>query len=44
VQKRLAELGVDVIGSSPAEFAAVIASETPQWAKVIKAAGIRASE
>jgi tripartite-type tricarboxylate transporter receptor subunit TctC len=44
VQKRLAELGVDVIGSSPAEFAAVIASETPQWAKVIKAAGVRASE
>jgi tripartite-type tricarboxylate transporter receptor subunit TctC len=44
VQRRLAELGVDLIGGSPAELAAVIASETPQWAKVIKAAGIKASE
>jgi len=44
VQRRLAELGVDLIGGSPTEFAAVIASEMPQWAKVIKAAGIRPSE
>jgi tripartite-type tricarboxylate transporter receptor subunit TctC len=44
VKKRLAELGLDLIGGSPAEFAAVIESETPQWAKVIKAAGIRASD
>jgi len=43
-KRRLAELGLDLIGGSPAEFAAVIESETPQWAKVIKAAGIRASE
>jgi tripartite-type tricarboxylate transporter receptor subunit TctC len=44
VKKRLAELGLDLIGGSPAEFAAVIESETPQWAKIIKAAGIRASD
>jgi tripartite-type tricarboxylate transporter receptor subunit TctC len=44
VKKRLAELGLDLIGGSPAEFAAAIESETPQWAKIIKAAGIRASE
>jgi tripartite-type tricarboxylate transporter receptor subunit TctC len=44
VRRRLDELGIDLIGGSPAEFAAVIKSETTQWAKVIKAAGIRASE
>jgi len=44
VRKRLDELGLDLIGGSPEEFAAVIRSETPQWAKVIREAGIRASE
>jgi tripartite-type tricarboxylate transporter receptor subunit TctC len=44
VRKRLEELGLDVIGNSPAEFAAVIRSETPHWAKVIKEAGIKLSE
>jgi tripartite-type tricarboxylate transporter receptor subunit TctC len=44
VRKRLEELGLDVIGSSPAEFAALIKAEIPQWAKVIKDAGIKATE
>jgi tripartite-type tricarboxylate transporter receptor subunit TctC len=44
MRKRLEELGLDVIGSTPAEFAAVIKSEIPQWAAVIKGAGIKASE
>jgi tripartite-type tricarboxylate transporter receptor subunit TctC len=44
VRKRLDELGLDLIGGSPEEFAAVIKAETPQWAKVIREAGIRASE
>jgi tripartite-type tricarboxylate transporter receptor subunit TctC len=44
VRKRFAELGVDLIGNTPAEFAAVIRQEIPQWATVIKGAGIRASE
>jgi tripartite-type tricarboxylate transporter receptor subunit TctC len=44
VRKRLDELGLDVIGGSPAELAAVIKSETPHWAKVIKDAGIKLSE
>jgi tripartite-type tricarboxylate transporter receptor subunit TctC len=44
VRAKLTELGLDIIGNSPAEFSAAIASETPQWAKVIKAAGIRISE
>ena len=42
VRKRFGDLGMDVIGNTPAEFAAVIKAETPQWAKVIKDAGIKA--
>ena len=38
----LVNQGLDVIGGTPAEFAAVIRSETPYWAKVIKEAGIKA--
>jgi len=42
VRKSFADLGLDMVGNTPAEFAAVIAKETPEWAKVIKAAGIKA--
>jgi tripartite-type tricarboxylate transporter receptor subunit TctC len=44
LRKRLGELGLDLIGNSPTEFAAVIRAEIPQWAAVIKAAGIKAGE
>ena len=44
VRKRFAELGSEVIGNSPSEFSAVIKAEIPQWAKLIKEAGIRASD
>ena len=44
VRKKLNDLGLDVIGGSPAELAAAIEREIPQWAKVIKQAGIKASE
>jgi tripartite-type tricarboxylate transporter receptor subunit TctC len=40
VRKQFAVLGIDVIGGTPAEFAAVIPAETEQWAKLIKAMGI----
>jgi tripartite-type tricarboxylate transporter receptor subunit TctC len=33
--------GIEVIGNSPAEFAAVIGSETRLWAKVIKESGVK---
>jgi tripartite-type tricarboxylate transporter receptor subunit TctC len=36
--------GLDVIGSTPAEFADAIQAELPYWAKLIKDAGIKASE
>jgi len=41
VRDKLTALGSEVIGNSPEAFAAVIKSETPKWAKVIKDAGIR---
>jgi tripartite-type tricarboxylate transporter receptor subunit TctC len=44
VRKKLNDLGLDMVGNSPTEFSAVIAREIPQWAKVIKGAGIRLSE
>jgi tripartite-type tricarboxylate transporter receptor subunit TctC len=44
VRKRFDELGMQVIGNTPAEFAAVIAAETPRWTKVIKDAGINPTE
>ena len=43
VHKKLSNIGMEVIGSSPAEFAATMAAERPQWAKVIKDAGIKPS-
>ncbi len=42
VRKRLMNDGAEPVGSSSAEFAAYIRAETDKWAKVIKAAGIRA--
>jgi tripartite-type tricarboxylate transporter receptor subunit TctC len=41
VRKKLNDLGLDVIGGTPAELTAVIEREIPQWARVIKQAGIR---
>ena len=41
---RLADLGMDVIGNSPDEFAATIKSDIPKWAKVVKEAGIKADQ
>jgi len=39
--KRLADLGVEVGGDSPQDFAAYIKAEIPKWAAVIKAAGAK---
>jgi tripartite-type tricarboxylate transporter receptor subunit TctC len=41
VRKRFADNGLDVIGSTAAEFANVIKTEIPYWAKIIKEAGIK---
>jgi tripartite-type tricarboxylate transporter receptor subunit TctC len=41
VRKKFDELGLEPIGNTPGEFAAVIKKEAPEWAKVIKEAGIK---
>jgi len=41
VRAKLADLGMEVIGNSPEEFAAVIKSEIPKWAKLLKDSGIK---
>jgi tripartite-type tricarboxylate transporter receptor subunit TctC len=41
VRKQLERLGVDVVGSSPQEFAAYINSETPKWTAVVQGLGAK---
>ena len=41
LRAKLADLGLEGIGDSPDEFAAVIKSGIPKWAKVIKESGIK---
>jgi tripartite-type tricarboxylate transporter receptor subunit TctC len=41
VRKKFEELGIEAVGNTPGEFAAVIKKETPEWAKVIKEADIK---
>jgi tripartite-type tricarboxylate transporter receptor subunit TctC len=42
IKERLAQTGVLVTGSTPAELGALLKSETEMWGPVIKAAGIKA--
>ena len=44
VRKKFDELGMVPVGNTPAEFAAAMKAEIPQWEKLIKETGIRASE
>jgi tripartite-type tricarboxylate transporter receptor subunit TctC len=39
VRKSLGDLGVDIVGNSPAEFAAYIKAEIPKWTAVVKSSG-----
>jgi tripartite-type tricarboxylate transporter receptor subunit TctC len=41
MRKKFDELGLEAVGNTPAEFTEVIRRETPEWAKVIKDAGIK---
>ena len=41
VKKQLADLGVDIIGGTPEEFAAYIKSEIPKWTAIVKASGAK---
>jgi len=39
VKTSLGRLGVDIVGDTPAEFAAYIRSEIPKWTAIVKASG-----
>jgi tripartite-type tricarboxylate transporter receptor subunit TctC len=41
VRKKFDELGLEPVGNTPIELTAVIRKETPEWAKLIKDAGIK---
>ena len=44
LQAKFAQLGLDTVGNSPGELAAIIKSDIGKWAKVIKDAGITSTE
>jgi tripartite-type tricarboxylate transporter receptor subunit TctC len=44
VKKRFADLGVEAVSSTPAEFAAFIKDEMAKYAKLIKEANIRVNQ
>jgi tripartite-type tricarboxylate transporter receptor subunit TctC len=44
VKKRLEDVGVEVVGSTPEQLAAQMRAETGLWGPVIKAAGIKSEE
>ena len=41
VRKQLADLGIDVVGSTPEELRAYLKSEIPKWAEVVKTSGAK---
>jgi len=43
VRDKLAGLGMEIVGSSPAELAALMAREIPRWAALVKKSGASAS-
>ncbi len=44
MQANLAQLGLDAVGDSPAELGTIMKSDIAKWARVIREAGIEASE
>jgi len=41
VKARLAGLGAEAVGNTPAEFAAMIRTESAKWGKIVKDANIK---
>jgi tripartite-type tricarboxylate transporter receptor subunit TctC len=41
-KERMANVGFEIVASTPAEFAQLIRDEIPKWTKVVREAGIRA--
>jgi tripartite-type tricarboxylate transporter receptor subunit TctC len=44
MRTRFTQLGLDIVGSSPEELAAIVKSDLSKWSKVIKDAGIKAGD
>ena len=44
LRENFGKIGLDVVADPPEAFAAIIRDDTLRWAKVIKDAGIKASE
>jgi tripartite-type tricarboxylate transporter receptor subunit TctC len=44
VRTKLGDLGLEIVGNSPEEFAVAIKSEVSKWAKVIRNSGIKRGE
>jgi tripartite-type tricarboxylate transporter receptor subunit TctC len=42
MQESIAKIGATIFATTPAEFGALIASDTEKWAKVVKFAGLKA--
>jgi tripartite-type tricarboxylate transporter receptor subunit TctC len=42
VVERLSAMGVEILATSPDEFARVIKADVAKWAKVVKDAGVKA--
>jgi tripartite-type tricarboxylate transporter receptor subunit TctC len=41
MREKLAAIGLEPMGGTPAEFAAVIRAEAPYWEHIIKEAGVK---
>jgi tripartite-type tricarboxylate transporter receptor subunit TctC len=41
VKQRMADVGFEIVGSTPADFAKLIREEIPRWNKVVREAGIK---
>jgi tripartite-type tricarboxylate transporter receptor subunit TctC len=41
VKQRMADVGFEIVGGSPDEFAKLIREEIPKWNRIVKEAGIK---